>query len=264
MSRFLAAAGTMVDRIKINAISKEVHGGRAMWIKRRRWNAAPIMACANTFFRLAGAPLQALHEVDLWQQWELACFQRLHGDRYVAFPAGRRAVAAQEVPGVNLTTYLDGGTITPQMAAAAARELQRAHACPCVELGGAWSHGDPHVGNFVYDPATNRARLIDFEVMHHRSLSSQERHADDLLVFLQDMVGRIRAELWLPCACAFLQAYGRPEIVALMSQRMVIPRGVARVWWAIRTSWLPGAEVRRRLELLRRALPAMQSAVTMN
>jgi len=254
MSQFLSAAGRLVDRIKINAISKEVHGGRAMWVKRRRWSAVPVMACANAFFRLAGAPLKALHDVQLWQRWELACFDRLHGDGYLAFPAGRRGVAAQEIPGVNLTTHLDGGTMTPRMAAAAARELQRAHACACDELDGGWSHGDPHIGNFVYDAATDRARLIDFEVMHHRSLSAADRHADDMLVFLQDMVGRIHADHWLPCASAFIEAYAKREIIALMARRLVVPRGFPRVWWAVRTSWLPPAEMHRRLAMLRGAL----------
>ena len=163
-------------------------------------------------------------------------------------------MAAQEIPGVNLTTHLDSGTMTPRMAAAAARELQRAHASACDELDGAWSHGDPHIGNFVYDAVTDRARLIDFEVMHHRSLSAEERHADDMLVFLQDMVGRIRADHWLPCASAFIEAYAKREIIALMARRLVVPRGFPRVWWAVRTSWLPRAEMHRRLEMLRGTL----------
>ena len=36
-------------------------------------------------------------------------------------------------------------------------------------------HGDPHAGNFMYDAESNRARLIDFEVMHHLSLPADER-----------------------------------------------------------------------------------------
>lgn len=260
MNRLVTAAGSLVDRIKINSIAREVRDGRTVWIKRRRASAIPIMACANIFFRLAGARLRAIREPEVWQRWEIGCFARLHGSRYRAFADGPGAVAAEELPGVNLTLHLDGGTINPRMAAAAARELRRAHELPCEEFGAAWSHGDPHIGNFVYDEAAERARLIDFEVMHDGGLSADERHADDLLVFLQDMVGRIRAELWMPCARAFLDTYDRPEIVALMLESLVVPRGMARVWWAVRTSYMAPAELRRRLAALRGKYQSPDSA----
>ena len=60
MSRILTAAGALVDRIKINAISREVRGGHFVWIKRRRPIARPLLACANHFFGLAGTPVRAL------------------------------------------------------------------------------------------------------------------------------------------------------------------------------------------------------------
>jgi hypothetical protein len=68
---------------------------------------------------------------------------------------------------------------------------------------------------------------------------ADERHADDLLVLLQDLVGRIPSDRWLPGARAFLEAYGRPEIVRLLDQRLVVPRGLARLWWSVRTTYLP-------------------------
>ena len=77
MSRILSSAGALVDRIKINAVSREWREGRAVWIKRRRWTAAPIMACANHFFRLAGNPIQAIDKLAAWQRWEVDCFLRL-------------------------------------------------------------------------------------------------------------------------------------------------------------------------------------------
>jgi hypothetical protein len=75
-----------------------------------------------------------------------------------------------------------------------------------------------------------------------------------LLVFLQDIVGRVSAAAWLPLATAFLDAYDRPEVVARLTPRLVLPRGIPRLWWAVRTSYLPGPELSRRLELLRDAL----------
>jgi len=158
------------------------------------------------------------------------------------------------VPGINLTIHLDGGTITPPMLVAAARELRRAHSWYCADFGGLWSHGDPHVGNFIYDEATGRARLIDFEVMHDPAMTAEERHADDLLVFIQDMVGRISGDLWMPSARAFLKAYGEQRIIDLLRSRLVIPNGMARVWWAVRTTFMAPKELERRISELRAEL----------
>ena len=101
---------------------------------------------------------------------------------------------------------------------------------------------------------SDRARLIDFEVMHHPELPAEERHADDLLIFLQDLVGRLGAEEWLPNAKAFLAGYGRPEIVARLRRKLVVPGGLARVWWAVRTTYLAPAELMRRVVALRESL----------
>lgn len=254
MSQILSSAGALVDRIKINAVSRECRDGRALWIKRRRWTARPIMACANRFFRLAGNPIQALEEPAAWQRWEVECFLQLHGAEYHAFAEGDTAVAAEEVPGKSLSHHLKNGTLSLRMVEAAARELHRAHEAECERLRGPWSHGDPHSGNFVYEEAADRARLIDFEVMHHPTIRAEARHADDLLIFLQDVVGRIAAEQWLPVAQAFLGAYERPEIVALLRESLVVPRGLSRVWWAVRTTYMGSAELERRVGELRESL----------
>jgi hypothetical protein len=243
-----------VDKIKINVLTRECRDGRTFWIKRRRWTARPIMTCANHFFRLAGNPIQALADFSMWQQWEVDCFLRLHGERFHAFAAGAFAVVAEEVPGENLSAHLSAGSLAPEMLAAAARELRRAHELVCPILRGRWSHGDPHAGNFIYDPAVGRARLIDFEVMHDATMSAEERQADDLLIFLQDIVGRLTVEQWLPSAHAFLEAYERPEIVLRLREKLVVPGGLARVWWAVRTTYLAPAELQRRIAALRVSL----------
>src|SRR5262245_56923543 len=127
MSRILSAAGALVDTIKINALTREVREGRTFWIKRRRRLAGPIMACANQFFQVVGNPIAALTEMEAWQRWEVDCFLRLHGEQFLAFGDGAGTVAAEEVPGRNLSQHLDAGTLTPAMFAAAGRELRRAH-----------------------------------------------------------------------------------------------------------------------------------------
>ena len=254
MSRILSVAGALVDRIKINSVSREWREGRALWIKRRRRVARPIMACANRFFRLAGNPIRALDEPLSWQRWEVACFLQLHGECFTAFAEGPSTVAAEEVPGESLSRHLSAGTLTLQMLRAAARELRRAHEGKSEQFCGPWSHGDPHLGNFIYEPETGRARLIDFEVMHHREMPAAERHADDLLVLLQDVSGRIAEDAWLPGAEAFLTAYDRPEIVALLREKLVVSGGLGRVWWAVRTTYMGSAELERRMRTLRESI----------
>jgi hypothetical protein len=255
MSRILSAAGSLVDTIKINQLTRESRGGRTFWIKRRSWTAGPIMACANQFFHLAGNPIQALTDLPTWRGWEVECFLRLHGEHFQAYRDGAGAVAAEEVPGKNLSQHLNAGTLTVRMFAAAARELRRAHQQECTSFrDGSWSHGDPHAGNFVYEEATDRARLIDFEVMHHATMSAEERQADDLMVFLQDIMGRIAPEQWLPGAHAFLNAYACPEITARLREKLVVPRGLGRVWWAVRTTYLAPSELQRRIRALRASI----------
>lgn len=256
MSLLFATAACFAERIKVNAITCETRDGRRLWIKRRRRSAPLTLACANQFFRLAGNPVQAIAHPATWQRWEVGCFLALHGGEFHAFADGAQAVAAEEIPGMSLAEHLDRGTLVPAMTAAAARELRRCHATDCAGSGAHWSHGDPHGGNFLYHAAEDRARLIDFEVRHEAALAPDERHADDLLVFLQDIVGRVSAEAWLPLAESFLAAYDRPEILARLAPRLVLPRGLSRLWWAVRTSYLPGTELTRRLKLLRATLIA--------
>lgn len=251
MSRILATAGNWIDRIRINALTREVRDGRALWVKRRHAAARPIIHAANGFFRLVGNPVVVLGRIDEWRSWEIDCFRRLHGGAFVVFADGADAICAEEIPGSSLSQHLAAGTLTPAMLAAAARELRRAHDGDCAALGGAWSHGDPHAGNFLYDAAHDRARLIDFEVRHRPGLAADERHADDLLVLLQDLVGRVTREQWLPFARAFLESYARPEVLARLRTRLVRPRGLSWLWWAVRTTYLTPAELAARVEVLR-------------
>jgi len=256
MRRLLTAAGSAIDLIRINAISNEMRDGRAVWVKRRRAGSHHIVQCANLFFRWAGNPVYVWGRVENWQQWEIYCFRLLNGDRFLAFAEGPRAVCAERLPGTSLSDHLDEGSLSTGMLVAAAHEFKRVHTLWCPELDGPWSHGDPHMANFLYDEAADRARLIDFEVMHRKSLSPEERHADDLLVFLQDMVGRLSEEQWLPYALCFVSAYGgAPGVVEALKGRLVIrPGTAARVWWAIRTRYMNSAVLKRRVDSLRRVL----------
>lgn len=251
MSFLVAAAVAMAERIKINQTRRECRAERMVWIKRRRSSAPPVLALANLFFRLADARVIALRDAGQWQRWEMGCWRALHGDEFGAWAEGANAVAAEEMPGISLAHELDAGRLTSAQARAAGRELRRAHRVPSAAFRGAWSHGDPHTGNFLYDEKVDRARLIDFEVMHHRELPAAVRHADDLLIFLQDIVGRIEDDRWLPVASAFLDGYDCERTIRHLAPQLDLPRGIARVWWAVRTSYLPSPDLARRLAALR-------------
>ncbi len=255
MLPLLQSAGAAIDAIRINAITAETRSGREVWVKRRRRGSGRVISLANWFFQKARNPVRIWDRLEAWQRWEVDCFKMLNGDRFAAFAEGADAVCADRIPGRSLDDHLAASGLTDAMLTAAARELRAAHGLWSAELGGGWSHGDPHLANFIYDEASGRARMIDFEVIHDTALAPEERHADDLLVFLQDMVGLVPGERWLPAALCFVRAYDRPEVAARLRERLVIPRGVAaRAWWIIRTNYLAPGELRRRIGDLRAAL----------
>lgn len=260
MTRILSIAGTLVDQIKINRLSRKRFGGRWYWFKQRRPGAQAIIALANWFFRLAGNPVIILGHPTEWIAWEKSCLTMLHGDDFANVVDAHGAWGVEEFPGQSLSDHLKAGTATLEMARSAGRELSRAHQVSCRALGGGWSHGDPHTGNFVYDPIESRARLMDFEVRHDASLDADHRHADDLLVFLQDTLGRMPRAEWLQWAYAFISAYERPAITAHLLDRLAAPRGAARLWWAVRTTYVETQELNSRLADLKATLEKLSTA----
>lgn len=257
MAEFHSLAGNAIEAIRINAITREVRGGRALLIKRRRGWSGAVARCANGFFRLARHPGFVWENIAEWQRWEIGCFNLLHAPEHGAFAENEDAVAADIFPGTSLAEHFERGSFRPEMLDAAARELRRAHELRSDFFGAAWSHGDANLANFLFSENENRARLIDFELAHPRELSASRRHAEDLLTFLQDLLGCcVRDEDWLPFAQRFLDGYGRDYSAALeiLRTRLAVPRGVPRVWSWIRTNYISAATLRRRVSALRDAL----------
>jgi hypothetical protein len=254
LRRLAAAASMAIESIKINSITRQMRRGRPMWVKRRRTGSEFIAGAANLFFWLGRSPIRIWVNIEKWQRWELGCFHLLHDDTLQAFAEDPRTVCEDEVPGKNLLEHVNRGTLEPHMLEAAARELRRVHSFWCEEMGDRWSHGDPHLENVIYDRAKDRARLIDFEVIHDKSIPAVVRHADDLLVFLQDLMGRVTAEQWVPFGLCFIDVYDRPEVVVELQKRLFVPGGVAGLWWKLRTQYLKRDELVRRVNALREAL----------
>jgi tRNA A-37 threonylcarbamoyl transferase component Bud32 len=255
MSTLVTSAGHWIDRVRVNQSTRTQRAGRPIVMKKRRGFVAwPLLSAANIFFRAVENPVRTLVTARDWCAWEIESFLRLHGPEFESGAEADGAVWMHILPGESLEHHLVARTLTPAMLAEAGRELRRAHALPCAFHGAAWSHGDPHTGNFVHDGT--RARLIDFEMRHLRGLTEAERHADDLLVLLQDVCGRCAADDWLPLAAGWLEGYApSPEIRTRLRAKLHVPRGLPRFWWAVRTTWMPRPELERRIgalaELLR-------------
>jgi hypothetical protein len=252
-------ATRLVEAIAINSVWEKKRAGRAVVVKRRNLHSEQLADLTNLYFRVANIPIRFWSKVDEWRRWEVDCFEMLNGDRFHAYKSGRRCVVADKLPGESLWVHLNRGTLTRQMLQAAAAEFQRAHQFWTDEFRGGWSHGDASITNVIYDGRTNRARFIDFEIYHDKSLSAAARQADDLLVFLLDLVGTVPSRQWLPFATAFLTAYGDGKVIAQLRQQLDLPGGLAWIWWGVRTNFTNPTIVKRRLASLSRAIVKLKS-----
>jgi hypothetical protein len=248
------AATAVIESLKINSISEKVRRGRRVVVKRRNIHGAQMADLANFYFRRAGVPIRFWSKMRDWQRWEVGCFQMLNGDRFRASTMGTNAVCVDKLPGQSIWVHMQKRTLTRSMLTAAANEFRRAHQFWSKEFDGPWSHGDASAPNVIYNERSARARLIDFEIIHVKSLPATTRQADDLLVFLLDMVALVSSRQWLPFALCFVKTYGKPEVIAELKKQLVIPNGLARIWWGVRTNFIAPAKAQRRLEELRRAI----------
>jgi len=252
------AATAFVESLKINTISEKRRRGRLVVIKRRNIFGERGADLINFYFRVAGVTIRYLNNVRDWRRWEASCFQMLNGDRFRAKITDTRTVCLDKLPGQSLWDHMKQGTLNERMLESAAKEYRRAHQFWRDEFGGPWSHGDASMPNVIYDEETRRARLIDFEIMHEKSLPATTRHADDLLIFLLDMVDRVATRQWLPFATCFVKAYADRDVIAELQKRLVIPSGLSLIWWNVRTNFAKTGKAERRLRALRNAISKLQ------
>ena len=252
-------ASRLVEAIAINTISEKKRGGRTVVVKRRNLHSEQLADLTNLYFRVAGIPIRFWSKLNEWRRWEVDCYEMLNGDRFHAHASGKRCVVAEKLPGKNLWEHLNRGTLTRGMLRAAAAEFRRAHQFWSDEFRGRWSHGDASITNVIYDAKTGRARFIDFEIYHDKSLSAAARHADDLLVFLLDLVGTVPGRQWLSFATTFLEGYGDLQVITQLRNQLNLPGGLAWIWWGVRTNFTNPAKVKKRLENLSRAIIKMKA-----
>src|SRR6266581_7124392 len=251
-------ATRLVEALAINSITEKTRRGRRVIVKRRNLHSEQLADLTNLYFHMAEIPIRFWSKVEEWQRWEVGCFEMLNGDRYRAYASGTRCVIAEKLPGESLWEHLNRGTLTRRMLQAAAAEFRRAHQFWSDHFQGRWSHGDGSSQNVIYDSSNNRARLIDFEIVHEKSLATSARQADDLLVFLLDMVGTVPNRQWLPFSMTFLEAYGDAEVIGQLRKLLDLPGGLAWIWWGVRTNFTNPAKVKRRLANLSRAISKMK------
>jgi len=242
------AADRLVDSLKINSVSEQMRRGRPIINKRRTVYSELLAELSNAYFRMAGIPIRFWAKTEDWRRWEVKSFNMLNGDRFHARASGANTVCADKLPGRSLSDHLKEGTLTRAMVEAAGRELWRAHQVWSDEFRGPWSHGDAGTNNVVYDEKSGRARLIDFEIVHEKSLPTKSRHADDLLVFLLDILALAPNRRWLNLVLAFLNAYDNAAVIARLKNQLAVPTGMAWIWWGVRTSFANPAKVKRRLQ----------------
>jgi len=245
------AAARFVDSLKINSVSEKIRRGRRVVIKQRNGYGEQLADLTNLYFRMAGIPIRFLAKAEDWRRWEVECFKMLNGDRFRAWACGDKTVCADKLPGKSLWELLEQQRVTREMVEAAGHEFQRAHQFRSDEFRGLWSHGDAGTNNVIYDEKTGRARLIDFEIVHDKSLPAKSRHADDLLVFLLDVIAVAPNPQWLTLALSFLNAYGNAAVICELEDELALPNGMAWIWWGVRTSFANPAKVKRRLEKIR-------------
>ncbi|PYJ04068.1 MAG: hypothetical protein DME95_09230, partial [Verrucomicrobia bacterium] len=198
------AAARFVDSLKINSVSEKVRHRRRVVIKRRNGYSEQLAELSNLYFRMAGIPIRFWAKVEDWRRWEVECFKMLNGDRFRAWASGDKTVCADKLPGKSLWEHLEQRRLSREMVEAAGHEFRRAHQLRSHEFRGPWSHGDAGANNVIYDEKTGRARLIDFEIVHDKSLPARSRQADDLLVFLLDLIAVAPNPQWLTLALSFL------------------------------------------------------------
>src|SRR5437879_10138495 len=251
-------ATKLVEAIAINSISEKVRRSRGVIVKSLNLHSEQLADLTNLYFRMADIPIRFWSKVEDWQRWEVDSFEMLNSDCFRVYASGTRCVIAEKLPGESLWEHLNRGTLTRRMLQAAAAEFRRAHHFWSDHFHGSWSHGDGTTQNVIYDASRNRARLIDFEIVHEKSLATAARQADDLLVFLLDMVGTVPNRQWLPFSMTFLEAYGDGEVIAQLRKQLDLPGGLAWIWWGVRTNFTNPAKVKGRLTKLRRAIAKME------
>ena len=247
---FQQAVAWLMNRVRVNQIQQHLQDGAPMFLKRRRTGGSSIIWFGNRFLALAGSGICMFVRADEWIDWEVHCARLLYPERPDVRVGPGPAVSIPEICGISLRQLLHGTRIHVSAFVAAARELRRVHRLQCRIYKAAWSHGDLHLDNILYDPAADRAVLIDFDTRHELTINATQRHCDDLKVVLLELIA-MPAEEWREYATAFIAEYGDSSVLYELSRHLCVPRAFARVLWYTRTNCASIRRLEPRLQTLR-------------
>jgi serine/threonine protein kinase len=186
-----------------------------------------------------------------WIDWEVYCARLLYPERPDVRAGPSHALILPKVPGVSLRNMVDRGDADLRKAfIIAARELSRVHRIHCNRYGAAWSHGDLHLDNILYDGDAERAVVIDFDTRHEFGVGETQRRSDDLKVVLLELIG-LADETWTELATAFIHEYRDGPVLSELSRQLIVPRGLAKLLWFARTNCSALHRIEPRLQTLR-------------
>jgi hypothetical protein len=248
----------LLSRVRVNRVELFDDRRVSVIIKRRRWYGSIVIWLGNRFLALANSGVEMFVSAREWVAWEQHCVGLLHADLSPVLAGPGPSVRLPAMPGTSLRRLLEQGDLCPNALVAAARELRRAHRTHCSFFGAGWSHGDLHLDNILYDGET--ASLIDFDTRHVLGIDETRRHADDLKVFLLELIAA-PPDQWRDLATAFLSEYGEAHVLNELSGQLAVPRSFAKILWYTRTDCRPDNEIVPRLKILRETIRQMISDV---
>ncbi len=239
-----------MSRVRVNGLRVSLVEGRPVIVKSRRRGAGAVIFGGNVFLMLARSGVRMFVRSRRWSEWETYCSRLLYPELAVACEGSRRSVVLAKLPGTSLRHLLQQQQDSVPVVAAGVREIHRIHQIHCRRFGGAWSHGDLHLDNILYDAASGRAFLIDFDTRHVLDLPGLDRHADDLLVMLLELFALV-GDGWRPLATAVLEGYPDAAVLGCVAERLTIPRGFAKILFHTRTCGVPAKQIEARILELR-------------
>lgn len=219
-----ALAGMLIAGPRLNTITRSVQAGKTVYIKRRRWYAATLIAAAtHSRARFRTLPV---HE---WHVWEPGVYRQYYGEAVAIIADGALVVPAR--PGRTLAEIIAGGSGTPLALAGVAAALHALaalhHQTITLPDGQArpFSHGDATVNNVTYEPASNAAFWFDFETAHDQHCPHAWRCADDLRAALFSATAVLGSSQIDALASIVQIAYPEPCVLAQL--RTIISQLIA-------------------------------------
>lgn len=240
----------LMNRVRVNQVRQVVQDGVPLFLKRRRVGGSIVIWFGNRFLALARSGACMFVRVEEWVDWEIHCARLLYPERPAPTVGPGQSVISRKVSGTSVRTLLQRDDADVSAFVAAARELRRVHQIHCSYYESAWSHGDLHLDNIVYDDDADRAVLIDFDARHELHLHSKQRHSDDLKVMLLELMG-LPQDKWTQLATAFLAEYHDSSVLGELRSQLFVPSGFARILLFTRSTALSAQQIEQRFQDLR-------------